>query len=105
MDENKRQSLFDELKGKLRITWDKKETNTELMQTIENAEGYMNHLLGAEIDYTAPGINHILFINYCMYMWNGCENEFEEAYQKDITRARAICEVNAIEAEENAGTE
>ena len=104
MDEEKKQILIQELKNKLRITWENDRTNAELMQNINDAESYMNHLLGAELDYTAPGISHILFINYCMYIWNGCEHEFEEAYLKDINRARAMYEVMANE-EKNAGAE
>lgn len=102
MNDDKKEQLLNQLKRELRITWDKEETNSELNTIITNAEAYMNHLLGAEIDYTVPGIENILFIAYCSYAWNDCEEDFEDAYIKDILRCRAVYEVKAYE--ENAGT-
>lgn len=104
MEDAKREELLSDLKDRLRITWDNEKTNRELKRIINNAEAYMNHLLGAELDYTVPGIMNILYMEYCCYVWNNCPNEFEEAYQKDILRAHAICEVDAYE-DENAGIE
>lgn len=104
MDDAKKEQLIEQLKERLRITWDNQKTRNELKQLVENAEQYLNHLMGAVIDYTAPGMENILFLAYCSYMWNECENEFEEAYLKDIIRCRAYYEVKAYE-EENAGTQ
>lgn len=103
MDDDKKQSLAKELKGRLRITWEDDRTDMEISQIIDDTGSYMNHLLGAEADYTAPGINHMLFIAYAMYLWNNCENEFEAAYLKDINRARAVNEVKY--EQENPGSE
>lgn len=105
MEDAKKQALLGDLKDTLRITWNNAKTDNELMRIINNAEPYMNHLLGAEVDYTAPGIMNTLFIERCCYAWNGCLDEFEEAYKKDILRARAICEVSEYEEEKDEGTE
>ena len=43
-----------------------------------------------------------LYLDYCSYAWNDCEEDFEDAYIKDILRCRAVYEVKAYE--ENAGT-
>lgn len=104
MDNSKKEQLFKQLKIELRITWDIEATNTELNNIINNAEGYLNHLLGAGIDYTASGIENMLFMAYCEYIWNDCESEFEDAYMRDILRCRAKYEVQNYE-EENSGTE
>lgn len=109
MDDAKKEQLIGRLKKKLRITWNNEKTNDEMKHLVENAEQYLNHLLGAVIDYTAPGIANILFLAYCSYAWNDCEDEFEEAYLKDILRCRAYYEVKAYEEEnaekEDTGTE
>lgn len=104
MDNEKKAQLFEQLKRELRITWDVEATNTEINNIIDNAEGYLNHLLGAVIDYTVSGIENMLFVAYCAYVWNDCESEFEDAYMRDILRCRAKYEVKAYE-EENSGTE
>ena len=44
----------------------------------------MNQLLGAEIDYSAPGPARDLFLNYCLYKHNGCADEFKKVYLADI---------------------
>ena len=105
MDTEQKEVLTQSLKDKLRITWNNEKTDRELSETVENAEAYLNHMLGAAVDYTTPGIEKMLFLNLCMYMWNDCQDEFEEAYQKDILRCRAIYEVKANEEEEDTGTE
>ncbi len=101
---NDKELLIEQLKTKLHITWNHSKTNEELALIVDNAENYMNHLLGAEIDYTAPGMGNLLFLAYCSYIWNDCESEFEEAYQKDILRAQAYYEVKSYE-EKNTGVE
>lgn len=101
MDDNVKKTLLKKLKVKLRITWDNQKTNEELSDLIDDSEQYMNHLLGAETDYSAPGIMRMLFLNYACYKWNNCEEDFENAYRKDILRAQAICEVKKREEEKN----
>lgn len=97
MDDNVKETLLKKLKVKLRITWNNQKTNEELSDLIDDAEQYMNHLLGAELDYSAPGIMRTLFLNYASYRWNNCEEDFENAYRKEIIKAQAICEVKSHE--------
>ena len=63
MDSQKRESLLADVKLTLKITWNNANTDKELSSMIDDAEAYMNHLLGAEIDYSAPGMFHKLFLN------------------------------------------
>lgn len=93
MDSENKEVLLEDVKRNLKITWSNENTEKELSVMIDDAEIYMNHLLGAEIDYSAPGMFHKLFLNYAMYSYNHCENEFEEAYQKDIIRCQNYIEV------------
>ncbi len=104
MDEAKKNDLKNDVKEKLRITWNQEKTEKEIETLVDDAEKYLNHLLGAEIDYSAPGIERLLFLNFCMYAWNNCQEDFENAYLKDIIRCRAKYEVIYHERE-NSETE
>lgn len=93
MDTAANTKLYSDVKSKLKITWENESIEAELTDMIADAEIYMNHLLGAELDYSAPGFFHRLFLNYCLYARNNCENEFEDAYRKEINRCRAYVQV------------
>ena len=60
----------------------------------------MNFKLGAEIDYSAPGFERQLFLNYCMYVWNNCTELFDNNYINDIYQIRQYYEAKAYEEEE-----
>ncbi len=106
MTEESNKILVGKLKQKLNITWNDEKTDRKLSDIVSDAEAVMNHKLGAEIDYSAPesGIGRTLFINYCVYAWNDCENEFDEAYREMILMARAFYEVQGHEGQDH-GTE
>ena len=91
------------VKRKLRITWDNETTKNELNTLVTNTEAYLNHMLGAEVDYSTPGMENMLFLEACSYGWNDCLNEFEDAYAKELIKCRAKYEV--AYAKENTGTE
>ena len=87
-----RNSVPDEIrqavKRRLKITWKDSDTEKDLLDMITNAGVSLNELIGAEVNYFAPGPERRLFMNYMAYAWNDCENEFEDAYRKDILRLR-----------------
>ena len=85
--------LLQELKDKLNITWDEEETNRKLKRIIRDATITMNYKLGAKIDYSEDGQEHNLFLNYCMYAWNNCTNEFDDNYLNEIYQIRQKYEV------------
>lgn len=108
MDSNKKAALLADVKRALKITWENKNTEEELSGMIADAEYYLNHLLGAEIDFSAPGMFHKLFLNYALYAYNHCENEFETAYLQDILKCQAYIFVKGGKSDaenEAAGTE
>lgn len=78
------------VKGKLRITWEDPKTNAEVKSIINNAIVTLTHKLGAgkKIDFSAAGPERELFCNYCMYAYNNCLNEFDEAYANEISQIR-----------------
>lgn len=85
--------LLQDLKDKLNITWDEEETNRKLKKIIRDATITMNYKLGAKIDYSEDGPEHNLFLNYCMYAWNNCTNEFDNNYLNEIYQIRQKYEV------------
>lgn len=81
------------VKDKLSITWDEEVTERRITTLMEDAEEKLNHVLGAEMDYSAPGAERRLFLNYCLYAWNGMEELFKENYKSDIYEIRHKNEV------------
>lgn len=90
-------NLLQELKDSLNITWDEEETNRKLKKIMNDAESILNWKLGAKIDYSTPGQEHNLFLNYCMYAYNNCTNEFDDNYFNEIMQIRQKYEVLAYE--------
>ena len=95
MDKN----LLQEVKDKLNITWDEEETNRKLEGIINDAIATLNWKLGDRIDYSIEGQEHNLFLNYCMYAYNNCTNEFDDNYFNEIMQLRQKYEVLNYEEE------
>lgn len=91
--------LIQELKDNLNITWDEEETNRKLKRIINDAKLTLNWKLGQNIDYSISGPEHNLFLNYCMYAYNNCTNEFDDNYLNEIMQIRQKYEVLSYEQE------
>lgn len=91
-------NLLQDLKDKLNITWDEEETERRLKRILEDAESTLNFKLGAKVDYS-KGMERNLFLNYCMYAYNNCTNEFDSNYFNEIMQLRQKYEVLNYEAE------
>lgn len=89
------------IKRELKITWSDEDTDASIKELIADAEVALNHKLGAECDYEAPGPIRRLFINYCTYVYNNCLDEFDQAYMQEIYQIRHKLEV----AHENEDTD
>jgi hypothetical protein len=89
--------LLDEVKIKLNITWEDPITEFKLRSIIDDAIVVLNHKLGADVDYSKNGLEHQLFLNYCLYSYNNCINEFDKNYMNDIYNIRMIYEVKQYE--------
>lgn len=85
-------NLIQKLKEKLNITWAEEETENRLQTILEDAKSALNFKLGADIDYSS-GMERSLLLNYCMYAWNNCENEFDDNYFNSIMQLRQKYEV------------
>lgn len=103
MSDEAKLKLVSDLKVKCQITWDNSKDTEELSAIIADAEYVINHKLGSELDYSESGLFHNLFLNYCWYVKNGCENDFDEAYRNELLMLRQFCEVKRYEAKNKEG--
>ena len=89
------ETLLQMLRNELAITWNDEETNMRLERIILNAIPTLNFKLGidTDIDYSEDGMEQNLFINYCVYVYNGCANEFDMNYFNEIMQLRLKYEV------------
>ena len=91
------ETLLQMLRNELFITWEDEETVMRLERIVLSAIPTMNYKLGAEIDYSEDGIEQTLFINYCVYVYNGYANEFDDAYFNELMQVRMKYEVMGYE--------
>ena len=97
-------TLIEQVKRKLNITWSDEETDKRVNDIIASAVPILKHKLGiadADYDFSAPGLENLLFLAYCMYEWNHAVNEFDMNYANDIAQCRAIREVSHYKEHEN----
>ena len=81
---------LDQVKRHLSVTWKDTDTDDRIEDMMLDAEAALNHMLGAEVAYFKPGLDHELYLAYLLYAWNNCLNEFDAAYRTDIIRARHL---------------
>lgn len=86
-------TLREILKQELFITWVDEDTEARLSRIIESAYSAMNHKLGAELNYAVPGMEQNLFIQYCVYVYNGVADEFDNNYYHELAQVRMLYEV------------
>ena len=90
---NNVQDYIDPVKRHLNITWDDEDTEERLIDQMMDAEIALNHKLGAEIDYFAPGAERRLYLNYMLYSWNNALEQFDAAYRAELLQIRHKYEV------------
>lgn len=94
------ETLLQQVKRKLNITWSDDDTDGRVSDIISQAKSVMLHKLGitdTAFDFSESGIVNVLFLAYCLYLYNHCENEFDTNYLADILQARSIYEVKQNE--------
>lgn len=94
-------SLIELLRNELYITWEDDETEIKLQRIVKNGIKAMDYKLGGNINYNEAGLEQELLIAYCVYIYNGCGNEFDEAYQNDIMILRHKYEVQQFKGDKD----
>ena len=88
--------LIARVKQALKITWSDQETDAEIEALVSDAIPTLAHKLGIkdiDTDFSNPGVERRLFLNYCRYVRNDCANEFDGAYKNEILQIRHKYEV------------
>ena len=99
-------SLIEQVRRKLNITWNDEETDKRVNDIIASAMPILKHKLGiadADFDFSAPGLENLLFLAYCLYEWNHAANEFDSNYANELAQCRAVREVSFYIEHENEG--
>ena len=94
------ETLLQQVKRKLNITWSDPDTDNRVLDIIKQATTVMLYKIGitdVAFDFSKSGIENVLFLAYCLYLYNHTENEFDTNYLSDILQARAIHEVSQDE--------
>ena len=94
------QSLVDQVKRHLNITWTDTDTDAKVIDMMLDAEIALNHKLGAEVNYFTPGQERRLYLNYLLYAYNDCLNDFDAAYRAEILQIRHRYEVKGAAADD-----
>lgn len=96
--ESKDQVLIKLVKNKCYITDTSDLTNNRIKTIMEDALIKVSEMIGisGEYDFSKPGKERELYLNYCFYMWNDKSiTDFEDNYISDICKARSFYEINA----------
>ncbi len=78
------ESLLEDLKGALQITWLDEDHN--LRRIIKRSMAYLNELAGAPLDFSKEGQAKTLLIERCRYLYNHAADEFEVNYHHELSR-------------------
>lgn len=101
------ETLYEQVKRKLNITWEDEDTAARVSKIINSAIPDLIHRLGitdSNFDFAADGAENTLFLAYCLYEFNHALNEWEDNYAKMIAQVRARHEVaQYMESEGAAG--
>lgn len=102
------ETLINQVRRKLNITWEDEETTARVTDIINSAIPSLKHKLGItdpDFDFSVSGTENMLFLAYCLYEFNHAKNEFDDNYRQDIAEVRAKNEVNYYLNNEGAESE
>lgn len=86
------ETLFEQVRRKLNITWEDEDTDARVEDIINSAIPTLIHKLGItdkDFDFSVAGQENRLFLAYCLYEYNHCANEFDANYAQDIAEVQA----------------
>ena len=92
------EALLQQVRRKLNITWSDPDTDNRVSDIATQAKSVMLFKLGITddaFDFSEAGIENVLYLAYCLYLYNHCENEFDDNYLGMILQTRSKHEVMA----------
>jgi len=83
-------ALLAAVKNYLDITWTDAGTDTKLTGIIARGKAYLDHIAGAEQDYTVEGLARALLFDYCRFARENAIDEYVEAFIPELMMLRDI---------------
>ncbi len=93
--------MLEELKSRLRITWE--DENTDLEKMIGKSKAYLNEITGAPLAFDTDVSAQELVLEHCRYVYNNAADEFPVNFADDLLRLRLRTAIKA-RSEANAST-
>lgn len=102
--------LFKQVAKRCYISSEDELIRDRLTSIINNAIFNVKSLIGisedVQYDFSKPGMENELFLNYCMYRWNNkTQKEFEGNYMGDIIALRMKNEVKYMKSKKDESNE
>ena len=92
-------TLLSDVKDYLDITWDDAGTDSKLAGIIQRGIKYIDHVAGAEQDYSVEDKAKELLLDYCRYVRSNALSEFQNNYLSELLTLQIKQEVSTYEAE------
>lgn len=93
---------LEELKDRLQITWS--ESDAVLGKMLGRGQKYFDEITGTTLDYAANSPERELLMERCRYDWNNALDDFEDNFQKELSRLIMRAALDDYEAGESDGT-
>jgi Phage gp6-like head-tail connector protein len=93
--------MLEELKSRLRITWE--DEDTELEKIIKKSKAYLEVLSGAPFNYEENSEAAELVLERSRYVYNNAADEFSKNFADDLMRLRLAAAIK-VRSEANAST-
>jgi hypothetical protein len=78
--------LLIELKDRLQVTWEDVSTNRQLTRLLNRGLAYFNELCGTQLAFEDYSSERELLMERCRYDWNNALSDFEDNFQKELSR-------------------
>lgn len=101
-------SLADQVRRKLRITYNDPDTDDRVDDIMGQADADMRGLLGIddeEFSFEQAGTEQALFLAYCFYEWNDALDDFGVNYAAKVAQCRDRWMVRQYAEDEQAASQ
>lgn len=94
---NKMESLLEDVKNYLDITWNDDQTNKKLQGIIYRGQKYLNRIAGKELDFNVEDQPKELLLEYCRYVRSNALEEYQKNYLQELLSLQLSEEVAQYE--------
>ncbi|WP_439874852.1 head-tail connector protein [Bacillus mycoides] len=84
MNQALNETLLEDVKSRLRITWN--DEDTQLLKTIERGKAYLQKLCGTSFSFEEEDQVKQLLIERCRYEYNNALEDYEKNFRGELQR-------------------